>query len=196
MKKQIIILMLLLMVPVGVMAMSHEDHGKKMDMDHGKEMAMEKGKEMGMDHGEKMGHDMSDMDHGKKMDMDHGKMEHGSGMAMGGDMIMLQDVEVDGVMAAGHLMDVKEKMAEHGMTMTHHIMVGFMNEEGDAVDEGQVAVKVEAPDGSVSKATKMMVMKGQFGADVTLDQKGKYKFMIGTKLADGKKRMFDMHYEN
>lgn len=169
MKKILGVLMLaMLLVPAGVMAMSHGEHGQKMDMDHG---SMEK------------------MDHGK-MKMDNG------GMSMGGDMIMLQDVEVDGVMASGHLMDTKAKMAEHGMSMTHHIMVGFMNSAGEGIDSGQVAVKVEGPDGKVSNANKMMGMDGQFGADVTLDQKGLYKFMIGTKLADGKKRMFHMHYDN
>lgn len=189
MKKSIITLLVtVLLIPAGAMAMSHGEHGKSMDMDHGKEMAMEKGKKAGMDHGKKTGHDMDKMD--------HGKMDHGSGMAMGGDMIMLQDVEVDGVMASGHLMDVKEKMAEHGMSMTHHFMIGFMNSEGEGIDKGQVAVKVESPDGKVSKANKLMGMDGQFGADVTLDQKGMYKFMVGTKLSDGKKRMFHMHYKN
>lgn len=156
MKKQFLIAMIigLLVTPVGLMAMSHDDgHGKKMDMNHG-------------------------------------------GMSMGKDMIMLQDIEVDGVMATGHLMDVKEQMAEHNMATTHHIMVGFMNEKGEAIADGQVAVKVESPDGSVSGAIRMMGMEGEFGADITLDQKGIYKFEVGTKLADGKKRRFQMHYDN
>ena len=172
--KKLILIAMMLLVPAGVMAMSHGDHGdhdKKMEMDHGK------------------------IDHGSMEKMDHSKMDHGSGMAMGGDMIMLQDVEVDGVMAAGHMMDVKAKMAEHGMAMTHHFMVGFMDTEGEAVDEGQVALKIEYPDGKVSKPIKLMGMDKAFGADVTLDQKGKYNFMVGTKLKDGKKRTFHMHHE-
>lgn len=168
MKKQLIGLMVMvtLMVPAGAMAMKGMDHGSMEKTDHGS----------------------MNMDHGKKMD-------HG-GMAMGGDMIMLQDVEVDGVMASGHLMDTSAKMAEHGMSMTHHIMVGFMNSEGEGIDQGQVAVKVKGPDGQVSNANRMMGMDGQFGADITLDKKGMYTFMVGTKLADGKKRMFHLHYEN
>lgn len=139
------------------------------------------------------------------MAMDHGSMDHGkmkaddsahSGMDMGGDMIMLQDQDVDGVMGSAHLMDVKEKMAAHGMSVTHHMMVGFMNSEGMEIKDGQVAVKVQAPDGEVGKPVKMMGMAGQFGADITLDQKGKYMFMVGTKLADGKKRTFHFHYDN
>ena len=132
-------------------------------------------------------------------DMDHGSMTKDgamSGMGMGGDMIMLKDQEVDGVVGSAHLMNVKEKMAEHGMTMTHHIMVGFMNTDKQMINEGQVAVKVKSPDGSVGKATKMMGMSGQFGVDITLDQKGTYQFMIGTKLADGKKRTFNFEFDN
>lgn len=140
----------------------------------------------GMDHG----------DHGKAESMGHDmkKMDHGS-MGMDGKMIMLQDEEVEGVMGSAHMLDVKEKMAKHGMSMTHHIMVGFMDTEGNPLDKGSVAVKVESPDGSVSKPIKLMGMKGQFGADITLDQEGMYHFKVGTKLADGKKRTFHFHYE-
>ena len=170
MKKQLFVMMMavLLTVPAGAMAMKGMDHGSMEKMDHG---------------------DMKKMDHGDMKKMDHGDMK------MGKDMVMLPDVEVDGVMASTHLMDTKEKMAAHGMTMTHHIMVAFMDSEGTSLEKGQVAVKVESPDGKISKANKMMAMKGQFGADVTLDQKGTYRFMVGTKLADGKKRMFHMDYE-
>jgi len=132
----------------------------------------------------------------KAMDHSKMKMDSSSGMAMGGDMVMLQGVEVDGVKASAHLMDTKKQMAEHGMSMTHHIMVGFMTGKGKNIEKGQVAVKVESPDGKVSKANKMMGMDGQFGTDVTLDQKGTYTFMIGTKLADGKQRMFHMSFDN
>lgn len=130
--------------------------------------------------------------------MDHSKMkmDHGDGMSMGGNMIMLQDVEVDGVMASAHMLDTREKMAKHGMKETHHFMVGFMNTEGEGISQGQVALKIEAPDGSVGQPSRLMGMSGAFGADITLDQKGMYKFVIGTKLADGKKRSFAMHYHN
>ena len=128
--------------------------------------------------------------------MDHGNMSQGGGMAMGGSMIMLEDTETDGVTASGHLMDIRVKMAEHGMKTTHHFMVGFTDSMNMAIDNGQVAVKIEAPDGTVSAPINMMGMSGQFGADVTLDQPGTYHFRIGTKLADGTKRMFNMSYNN
>lgn len=134
--------------------------------------------------------DMGHGEHGKQKAMDHG------GMAMEGEMIMLQDHEVDGVMGSAHLMDVKEKMAEHGMSMTHHIMVSFMDTEGNPIDHGSVAVKVESPDESVGKPVKMMGMDGAFGADITLNQQGMYHFKIGTKLPDGKKRTFHFHHQN
>lgn len=133
------------------------------------------------------------MKHGDGEKMEHGSM---SGMDMGGAMIMLEDQEVDGVMGSAHLMDVKAKMAEHGMKMTHHIMVGFMNAAGDEISSGQVALKIKSPDGTVSQATRMMGMTGQFGVDINLDQKGTYQFMVGTKLDDGKKRTFHFEYEN
>ena len=128
--------------------------------------------------------------------MDHSKMDHDSSMAMGGDTIMLQDTEVDGIMASAHLMNVKEKMAKHGMSTTHHFMVGFMDGAKKMVSKGRVALKIESPDGKVSEPNKLMGMSGQFGVDVTLDQHGMYHFMVGTKLADGNNRMFHMHYDN
>jgi hypothetical protein len=134
------------------------------------------------------------MKHGDH-DMDHGKMKH-DGMSMGGEMIMLQDVEVDGVMASGHLLDTREKMAALGIKKTHHFMVAFMNTEGEGIAEGQVAIKIESPDGQISRAVRLMGMDGAFGADINLSQKGSYTFQIGTKLADGKKRQFKMHYDN
>jgi len=171
MKKQMLVMMIVaaMMIPTGAIAMKGMDHA-----DHAAK--------------ESKSQDMKGMDHGKKMDHDSMKMD--------GKMIMLQDHEVDGMMGSAHMMDVKEKMAEHGMSMTHHIMVGFMDTEGNPVDKGSAAVKIESPDGTVSKPVKMMGMDGSFGADITLDQKGMYHFKVGTKLADGQKRTFHFHYEN
>ena len=126
-------------------------------------------------------------------DMDHDSM---TGMKMGGEMTMLKDQAVDGMVGSAHLMDVKAKMAEHGMKMTHHFMVAFMTDAKEAINKGQVALKVKSPDGKVSKALKMMGMSGSFGVDVTLDQDGTYQFMVGTKLEDGKKRTFTFQYDN
>ncbi len=122
-------------------------------------------------------------------------MDHGGGMAMDGKMIMLHADDVDGVKASGHMMDVKEAMAKHGMSMTHHFMIGFTDATGKALDSGQVALKIEKPDGTISDPIPLMGMGGQFGADITLDQEGMYRFMVGTKLSDGKQRMFHLNHE-
>lgn len=135
------------------------------------------------------------MDHSKMNHDSMEKMDHGGGMSMGGGMIMLQDVEVDGVMASAHMFDTKEKMAKHGMKETHHFMVGFMDTEGTPL-KGAIALKVKGPDGVTSEPIRLMGMGQGFGADIALDQKGTYMFMVGTKLDDGKKRMFHMHHEN
>lgn len=136
---------------------------------------------------------MKSMDHSG---VDHSKMNQGEGMSMGGDTVMLEDTKVDGVTASTHMMDIRVKMAEHGMSMTHHFMVGFMDKAKKMVSNGQVALKIESPDGKVSHAIKLNGMSGQFGADITLDQQGMYHFKVGTKFSDGNKRTFHMHYDN
>jgi hypothetical protein len=67
--------------------------------------------------------------------------------------------------------------------------------DGQAITEGTVAVKVITPAGVKSEPLKMMLMGDGFGADVDLTSPGKYGFEVGTKLADGKKRVFTFSYE-
>ncbi len=195
MKKQVFVLIMaaLLVVPAtgfAMKGMEHGEHAKSMDMDHGKEMAMEKGEKKGMEKGKKLGHDMNKMDHGAMKGMDH------QGMALGGKMMMLGNEEVDGVKGMFHLNDVREQMAEHGMKQTHHIMVAFVGADGEAIESGTVAVKVEDPDEKIGDAIKLMGMDGHFGADLTLDKPGMYHFKIATKFADEKKRIYHMHFDN
>ena len=136
---------------------------------------MENGK-MDMDHGK------MDMDHGK-MDMDHGKM----GME---GVVMLQDEVVDGVKGSAHLMDMEGGMGQM-------LMVMFTDaKSGEMITTGAVALKIESPDEKTGAAQKMTKSKGMFGADVKFEQQGMHHFMVGTKLADGKKRTFHFHYEN
>jgi hypothetical protein len=177
MKKQMLVLIMAtaLVIPATGFAMKSMDHSSMSGMDHSKEMVKEKSMEM---------------DHGSMKGMDHGSMD------MDGKMIMLGNEKVDGVMGMFHLNDVREKMAEHGMSQTHHIMVAFEDADGMAVESGVVAVKVEDPDEKIGEAIKLMGMEGHFGVDLTLDKKGMYHFKIATKLADGKKRVYHMHYEN
>lgn len=131
-----------------------------------------------------MDHSMAGMDHGSMAGMDHKEM------ATVGEQV------VDGVKAVVHLKDVKATMAKMGMKETHHFMILFSNaKDGKAITEGGVAVKIKGPDGVESSAIKLMGMQGHFGADVVIEQKGAYVFTIGTQLADGVKRQFELKYE-
>jgi hypothetical protein len=117
---------------------------------------------------------------------DMSKME-----AAGDKSIMLEGVEQDGVMATPHLADVREAMAKHGMKETHHMMVMFTDSKsGKPLTEGTVAIKVTDPTGVTSDPKKMIVMGDGFGADIALTAVGSYSIEVGTKLADGKKRVF------
>ncbi|SDZ89832.1 hypothetical protein SAMN05660420_00645 [Desulfuromusa kysingii] len=115
-------------------------------------------------------------------------MDHSS-MDMGG-VIMLQDDEVEGVKAAAHLMDMKDGMGRMLMVMFTDVKSGAL------INEGQCAVKVESPDQKISNPQMMMMSDNMFNSGVKLEQKGNYKFTIGTKLSDGQKRSFNFNYVN
>lgn len=120
-----------------------------------------------------------------------------SGMAMGGaKSIMLDTITQDGVAAMVHLNDVSEAMAKHGMKETHHMMLMFTDSQSNKpITEGTVAVKIIDPAGTKGEPIKMMPMGDGFGADVTLAAAGKYSLEVGTKLADGKRRVFTYTYQ-
>jgi hypothetical protein len=130
-------------------------------------------------------HDMAGMEHkaGKKGDMHKG-------------MATVGEQTVDGAKAIVYLNDVKATMAKMGMKETHHLMIHFRNvKDGKTITEGSAAVKIKGPDGMEGPAIKMMGMDEHFGADIILDKKGSYVFTIGTQLADGVKRQFELKYE-
>ena len=62
---------------------------------------------------------------------------------------------------------------------------------GDPIAEGTVALKVVDPAGTESGPVALVPMEGMFGADLALTGKGQYRFVVGTRLADGKKRQFE-----
>lgn len=151
-------------------------------------------------HDEPKGHDMSASDEthkGHDMKMDHGDKHKGhDGMSAKGVMMMLDNATVDGVTGMPHVKDVSGAMAKMGMNITHHIMVKLVDEKsGEPIETGAAAVKIKGPDGTVSTPVKMMLMSGQFGADVTLDAKGPTVFIMGTKLPDGNKRTFEFDFD-
>lgn len=116
---------------------------------------------------------------------------------MNGEMIMLGAEVNNGVKGMAHLKDVRAAMTKMGMATTHHLMMMFSNaQSGKSVEQGSVAVKVTTPSGKQLKALKLIGMQGHFGADVTLAETGTYQFSIGSRLDDGKKRVFAFSYDN
>jgi len=132
-------------------------------------------------------------DSGQKQAAMHqeGHEGHG-GMAASGNMLDLGTVAVKGVAAMAHLKDVRTAMAKLGMKTTHHLMIMFNDEKtGKSIEAGTVAVKITGPDGTVTDPLELMGMQGHFGADVTLDKPGEYRFQVGSKLADGTARQYE-----
>jgi hypothetical protein len=132
--------------------------------------------------------------------MDHSgmKMEHGEHMMDKGSLA--HEEVVDGVKATFKVISMKEHMKAMKMELpkelkeTHHIMVEFKDaKSGKALTEGDVKVKLQAPDKS-EQTKDLMGMEGHFGADYDLSRKGKYGVMAKFKLADGKVRSAKFWY--
>lgn len=131
-------------------------------------------------------HNMAGMDHGSK----NKKGDKHKGM------ITVGEQTVDGAKAIVYLNDVKATMAKMGMKETHHLMIHFYNtKNGKTIEEGTVAAKIKGPDEMEGAPIKLIGMDKHFGADVILEQKGIYIFTLGTQLADGVKRQFEVKYE-
>ena len=118
-------------------------------------------------------------------------MNHGKTLSHE-EMPALGEQTVDGVKAMAHLGDVRAAMAQAGQPMTHHLQVFYTDlATRKGIESGTVAVKVTTPKGEVLPAQALMGMDGHFGVDLTLAETGTYRFALGTKLADGKKRQFE-----
>ncbi|MBI2353889.1 MAG: hypothetical protein HYV06_02470 [Deltaproteobacteria bacterium] len=123
--------------------------------------------------------------------MDHGGHGDHSMMKMGD---VAHEEVIDGVKATFKVISMKEHMKAMKMEMpkemkeTHHIMVEFKDvKSGKALTEGDVKVKVQAPDKS-EQTKELMGMEGHFGADFVMPAKGKYGVMSKFLLKDGKVR--------
>lgn len=169
-----ITLMFVCSIPLTAMAMSHE-------------------KQEGHDHSM---HDMKmdDSKHGSSDHSMHEHMEHGGGMMEG--MMMLGNVEQDGVRAMAHIkaydMATMEKMQKMGMSATHHFMVMFVDiATGKPINDGMAAVKVQPQGGEASDAVKLMNMDGGFGGDIIVPAGKPATLTVGTKVRDEKKRQFE-----
>jgi hypothetical protein len=130
------------------------------------------------------------MDHMNMEHMDHGAMKAG----------VAHEEVVDGVKATFKVTTMKEAMKHmkmempEGMKETHHISVSFTDPKtGKAITEGQVKVKVLAPD-KTEQTKELMAMQGHFGGDFVMTQKGKYGIMSKFVVKDGKTRSAKFWY--
>ena len=124
---------------------------------------------------------------------DHAAM---GGHAMMNGMVMLGEVTQDGVKAMAHIADVGAAMAKAGRKENFHLMVMFSDAAGKPLSQGTVALRITAPGSDKpGEPLALMPMGGQFGSDLALAAKGKYRFEVGTKLADGIKRQFVFIHE-
>lgn len=132
---------------------------------------------------------------GGTVSMEH-KTEHGEHAEMLGGMLMLGEQTVDGVKAMAHLKDVKAAMARMGRKETHHFMVAFVDTAtGKQISYGAAVLRIKSPSGQEGEAVRLMSMEGYFGADITLAEKGRYTFTLGTKVAGEKRRQFEFRHE-
>ena len=123
--------------------------------------------------------------------------DHSKHAAMGGPA---HAEVVDGVKATFTIQTMADAMKAMGMKMpkgvkeTHHISLTLIDmKNGKALAEGEVKVKVQAPD--KKEQTKDMVgMRGHFGADFEMAKKGKYGVMGKFKTEDGKVRQAKFWY--
>lgn len=107
---------------------------------------------------------------------------------------------INGVKATFNVQPIAEAMKNMGMTMpkgvkeTHHISVAFKDaKSGKALTDGEVVVKLQAPD-KKEQSKELMGMHGHFGGDFVMAQKGKYGVMCKFKLKDGKERQAKFWY--
>ncbi len=128
---------------------------------------------------------------------DHGKGTEGiDHSAHTGENI--HNSKKEGYTLAYHLIDMKAQMASmkehahtHGsekMDMTHHLMVYLTDADGNPVTDAKVGYLVVNPDGTNQKLM-CMHMKGGFGSDINLKQKGTYT--IKTKALSGDTKLMD-----
>ncbi|HEY5974182.1 MAG TPA: hypothetical protein VIU41_05520 [Geobacteraceae bacterium] len=128
--------------------------------------------------------------------------EHGDhgGHTMGHSAAAHEEV-VNGVKATFTVQTMAEAMKAMKMAMpngvkeTHHISVAFLDvKSGKPLTEGDVTVKVQAPDKS-DQVKELMAMQGHFGGDFIMAKKGKYGVMAKFKLKDGQVRSAKFWYE-
>ena len=120
---------------------------------------------------------------------------HAAMQSMNTESIMLGMETAEGVKAMAHLNDIGAMMAQMGRKENFHFMIMLTDATtGAPVADGTVALKITDPSGVQGEAIALAGMEGHFGADIVLPAKGEYRFQVGSKLADGKKRLFSFLY--
>lgn len=115
-------------------------------------------------------------------------------METGGAMIMLDTVTTDGIKAMAHLQALTAPAA--APDATHAFMVSFEDTHaGGALTTGRAAVKITTPDGQTGPAISLVPENGFFKATISMKSKGKYAFVVGAKLTDGKATQFSFSHE-
>ncbi len=118
------------------------------------------------------------------------------GRALPGDMIILGNAVQNGVKAMAHLKDVEETMADLGGDATHHLMVVFIDQDtGGVIESVSAAVKFRYQNQKFADPISLTAMQGYYGADLALMGPGGYQFVIGSQLADGRKRQFHFDFK-
>lgn len=108
---------------------------------------------------------------------------------------------IDGVKATFTVQTMAAAMKAMGMEMpkgvkeTHHVSIAFSDvKSGKSLTEGEVKVKLQAPD-KIAQEKVMLGMHGHFGADFVMAKPGKYGVMSKFVLKDGKVRSSKFWYE-
>jgi hypothetical protein len=138
---------------------------------------------------------------------DHGSMSgmHGESKTEGHGMMKMGDKVFEGKAGPwkveARLVDMKAQMAKSKvsekmmakMKHTHHVMFSLEDPEAKKlVTEGKGTVTVTGPDKKEAKYD-LVGMQGHFGADITLDEAGKYGFSAEIE-SGGKKGTASFHH--
>lgn len=111
-------------------------------------------------------------------------------------MKQIGEMTTVGVIATAHIaaLDPAKNAGQ-----THRVVVSFVNEKSKLpLAKGLVGIKHRKLFGDVSEPVWMRSVDNQpelFIADVSLNRRGTYLFIVGSKLEDDKKRQFTFQFQ-
>lgn len=104
-------------------------------------------------------------------------------------------VEAHGRLEARPMLDLSQPLAES----MHHfaVMIRFRQQDDSKILlEGQVAARSFSADDRVMQTVRLEVQGDEWTGDLALPATGETMIKIGSKLADGKKRIFRFFYDS